>query len=168
MSVQDVQRQIDEAKEGKQPPIEDLWNNIYVDPLVSPPISRCHALTSRVFTLPAISSALSSSARGTCAEKNGLLCSQHHHAETYLGGPAGYVNNALGDRAAHISLPKDVLMTAFCGGLQSQGIMLCSSDTAADTHVGCAGSKDEAHGDWASQDSAAKGLRVSALSQVEG
>ncbi|CAK0786806.1 hypothetical protein CVIRNUC_010020 [Coccomyxa viridis] len=29
----DVQRQIDEAKEGKQPPIEDLWNNIYVDPL---------------------------------------------------------------------------------------------------------------------------------------
>ena len=36
--MQDVQQQIDEAKEGKQPPIEDLWNNIYVDPLVSSPL----------------------------------------------------------------------------------------------------------------------------------
>ena len=78
------------------------------------------------------------------------------------------MNDALGDQAAHISLPKDVLITAFFDGLQSQGIMLCSSDTAVETHIGCAGSKDEAHGDWASQDSAAKGLRVSALSQVEG
>ena len=32
--MQDVQKQIDEAKESKAPPIEDLWNNIYQDPMV--------------------------------------------------------------------------------------------------------------------------------------
>jgi len=32
--VQDVQKQIDEAKKSEDPPIEDLWNNIYLDPLV--------------------------------------------------------------------------------------------------------------------------------------
>ena len=34
-SVQDVQQQIEEAKKSKEPPIEDLWNNIYLDPLVA-------------------------------------------------------------------------------------------------------------------------------------
>ena len=34
-SVQDVQQQIEEAKESKAPPIEDLWNNIYQDPMVA-------------------------------------------------------------------------------------------------------------------------------------
>ena len=32
--MQDVQKQIDEAKKSEFPPIEDLWNNIYLDPLV--------------------------------------------------------------------------------------------------------------------------------------
>lgn len=31
--LQEVQKQIDEAKKGAEPPIEDLWNNIYLDPL---------------------------------------------------------------------------------------------------------------------------------------
>lgn len=35
LDLQDVQKQIDEAKQSKVPPIEDLWNNIYLDPLVS-------------------------------------------------------------------------------------------------------------------------------------
>ena len=69
--MQDVQQQIDEAKEGKQPPIEDLWNNIYVDPLVSPQLCRCHALTSGVQASPAISSATSSS----CHVQRGMLYS---------------------------------------------------------------------------------------------
>ena len=74
MSVQDVQQQIDEAKEGKQPPIEDLWNNIYVDPLVSPLPCRCHALTSGVYALPAISSAQSSFCQRQHVQRR-MICS---------------------------------------------------------------------------------------------
>ncbi len=51
--VQDVQKQIDEAKESKAPPIEDLWNNIYQDPMVAFPspavcLDGCVAYPSKV------------------------------------------------------------------------------------------------------------------------
>ena len=77
------------------------------------------------------------------------------------------MNDALGDWAAQVSLPEDVLTTALFGNLHSEDIMLCSSDSTVKAHIGFAGSKDEAHGDWASQDSAAKGLRVSTLRQAQ-
>ena len=41
LAWQDVQKQIDEAKQSKAPPIEDLWNNIYLDPLVSTCYQQC-------------------------------------------------------------------------------------------------------------------------------
>lgn len=41
LGLQDVQKQIDEAKQSKAPPIEDLWNNIYLDPLVSTCYQQC-------------------------------------------------------------------------------------------------------------------------------
>ena len=45
--MQDVQKQIEEAKESKAPPIEDLWNNIYLDPMVAfiAPASNLDACT---------------------------------------------------------------------------------------------------------------------------
>ena len=71
MSVQDVQQQIDEAKEGKQPPIEDLWNNIYVDPLVSPLLCRWFLLIcNRHLQSPQQSLPLP---EATCAEEDDLF-----------------------------------------------------------------------------------------------
>ena len=59
MCAQDVQQQIEEAKKSKEPPIEDLWNNIYLDPLVAilPVLTHSHcAQLSQDRTMPPLAS----------------------------------------------------------------------------------------------------------------